>query len=102
MADAGGNAVTRRVCPPDHSVAVDRLIEHVEHLQVQPAFGPIVGASANAPQPNAPERRYALGRIVERGSPRSPQPAIRSPAPLYAPLSRGLSVLTCGHLCAAG
>ena len=33
---------------------------HPEHLRVQLAFGVIVGASAQAALPAAPERRYAL------------------------------------------
>jgi putative restriction endonuclease len=35
-------------------------------LRVRPAFGAIVGASANAAPPNAPERRYALREVTAR------------------------------------
>src|SRR5260370_19229657 len=39
---------------------------HPEHLRVQLAFGMIVGASAQAPLPASPERRYALREIKAR------------------------------------
>src|SRR5215831_1771844 len=39
---------------------------HPEHLRVQLAFAAIVGASAQAAPPDAPERRYALREIKAR------------------------------------
>jgi putative restriction endonuclease len=39
---------------------------HPEHSRVQLAFGAIVGASAQAVPPDAPERRYALPEIKAR------------------------------------
>jgi putative restriction endonuclease len=39
---------------------------HPESLRVQLAFGAIVGASAHAASPTAPERRYALREIKQR------------------------------------
>ena len=39
---------------------------HQERLRVQLAFGAVVGASANAAPPNAPERRYALREVKAR------------------------------------
>src|SRR5271166_2780217 len=39
---------------------------HPENLRVQLAFGAIVGASAQAALPAAPERRYALREIKQR------------------------------------
>src|SRR5205085_11947471 len=39
---------------------------HPERLRVQLAFGAIVGASAEASPPTAPERRYALREVKER------------------------------------
>jgi putative restriction endonuclease len=39
---------------------------HPESLRVQLAFGAIVGASAQAVPPDAPERRYALSEVKAR------------------------------------
>jgi putative restriction endonuclease len=39
---------------------------HPERLRVELAFGAIVGASAQATLPAAPERRYALREIKQR------------------------------------
>jgi putative restriction endonuclease len=39
---------------------------HPERLQVQLAFGALVGASAQASPPDAPERRYALREVKAR------------------------------------
>ena len=39
---------------------------HRERLRVQPAFGALVGASAQAVPPDAPERRYALREVKVR------------------------------------
>ena len=39
---------------------------HPEHLRVQLAFGALVGASAQAVPPDAPERRYALREVKAR------------------------------------
>jgi putative restriction endonuclease len=42
---------------------------HPERLRVQLAFGAIVGASAQAGLPGAPERRYALREVKARFTP---------------------------------
>ena len=39
---------------------------HPEHLRVQLAFGALVGASAQAVPPDAPEQRYALRELKAR------------------------------------
>jgi putative restriction endonuclease len=39
---------------------------HPERLRVDLAFGAIVGASAQAAPPDAPERRYALREVKAR------------------------------------
>jgi putative restriction endonuclease len=50
-----------------HSIIPTFIVEwHPERLQVQLAFGMIVGTSAQAALPAAPERRYALREVKAR------------------------------------